>query len=31
MLDDEDTLWNDMAMSQFIKGYSDKDAIYDNL
>lgn len=31
MLDDEDALWNDMAMSQFIKGYSDKDAIYDNL
>lgn len=31
MLDDEDTLWNAMAMSQFIKGYSDKDAIYDNL
>lgn len=31
MLDDEDTLWNDMAISQFIKGYSDKDAIYDNL
>lgn len=31
MLDDEDALWNDMTMSQFIKGYSDKYSIYESL
>jgi len=31
LLEDEDTLWNNFAMSQFIKGYHEKDAIYDNL
>ncbi|MCJ7784689.1 MAG: hypothetical protein CO171_04550 [Syntrophobacterales bacterium CG_4_9_14_3_um_filter_49_8] len=31
LLEDEDTLWNNFAMSQFMKGYSEKDAIYDSL
>ncbi|OOP57761.1 MAG: hypothetical protein AYP45_01555 [Candidatus Brocadia carolinensis] len=31
LLDDEETVWNNFAMSQFLKGYSEKDAIYDNL
>jgi hypothetical protein len=31
LLEDEDTLWNNLAMSQFMKGYSEKDAIYDSL
>ncbi len=31
LLEDEDTPWNDFAMSQFMKGYSEKDAIYDSL
>lgn len=31
LLDDEETAWNNFAMSQFLKGYSEKDAIYDNL
>lgn len=31
MPEDKDTVWNDLIMSQFLKGYSDKDAIYDNL
>ena len=31
LLDDEETAWNTFAMSQFLKGYSEKDAIYDNL
>jgi hypothetical protein len=31
LLLDEDTAWNNFAMSQFLKGYSEKDAIYDKL
>ena len=31
LLEDENTQWNSFAMSQFIKGYSEKDAIYDSL
>ena len=31
LLYDEETAWNTFAMSQFLKGYSEKDAIYDNL
>ena len=31
MLDDEKTSWNNFAMSQFLKGYSEKDSIYDKL
>ena len=31
LLEDEDTMWNNFAMSQFMKDYSEKDAIYDNL
>jgi hypothetical protein len=31
LLEDEDTLWNNFAMSQFMKGYSEKDDIYDSL
>mgnify|MGYP001614308143 FL=1 len=31
LLDDEETAWNNFAMSQFLKGYLEKDAIYDNL
>ncbi len=31
LLDDEDTAWNSFALSEFLKGYSEKDAIYDEL
>ena len=31
LLDDEETAWNNFAMSQFLKGYSEKDSIYDKL
>lgn len=29
--DDDDALWNNMTLSEFLKGYSAKDAIYDSL
>ena len=29
LLDDEETAWNNFATSQFLKGYSEEDAIYD--
>ena len=31
LLEDEDAAWNDFAATQFLKGYSEKDALYDNL
>ena len=31
LVDDEDTTWDKMSMSQFLKGYSEKDTIYDKL
>ena len=31
LLEDEDSLWNGFAMSQFLRGYSEEDAIYDTL
>jgi len=31
MLEDEEAQWNQMATNQFLKGYADKDAVYDNL
>lgn len=31
VLQDEETEWNNMVMSQFLKGYADKDAAYDNV
>ena len=31
LIDDEDAAWNNFVMSQFLKGYSEKDAIYDRL
>lgn len=31
LIDDEDTTWNNFAMSQFLKGYSEEDVIYDKL
>jgi hypothetical protein len=31
LIDDEETAWNSLSMSQFLKGYSEKDALYDNL
>ena len=31
LVDDEETTWDKMSMSQFLKGYSEKDTIYDNL
>jgi len=31
LLEDENTLWNNFAMSQFMEGYSERDAIYDSL
>jgi hypothetical protein len=31
LIEDEDSAWNRLAMSQFLKGYSEADAIYDDL
>lgn len=31
LFEDEDTAWHNFATSQFFKGYSEKDAIYDKL
>lgn len=31
LLDEEDTAWSDFTLSQFLKGYSEKDAAYDAL
>lgn len=31
LLEDEDSAWNDFSIFQFMKGYSEKDAIYDSL
>ena len=31
LVDDEEITWDKMSMSQFLKGYSEKDTIYDNL
>lgn len=31
LLEDKDVDWNNLTMSQFMKGYSEKDAIYDSL
>lgn len=31
MLEDEEAAWNMMTANQFLKGYADKDAAYDNL
>lgn len=31
LLDDEDSAWNSFTISEFLKGYSEKDAIYDKL
>ncbi len=31
LVDDEETTWDKMSMSQFLEGYSEKDTIYDNL
>ena len=31
LLPDDETDWNEMGAAQFLKGYSEKDAIYDDL
>lgn len=31
LLEDEETDWNNFTMSQFLKGYSEKDSMYDKL
>ena len=31
LVEDEDVVWTNLTMSQFLKGYSDKDAVYDKL
>jgi len=31
LVDDEETACDNLSMSQFLKGYSEKDTIYDNL
>ena len=31
LLDEEEIAWDRMSISQFLKGYSEKDTIYDNL
>lgn len=31
LVEDENTAWNNFTMSQFLKGYSERDAIYDGI
>ena len=31
LIEDEDLAWNSLVISQFLKGYSEADAIYDDL
>jgi hypothetical protein len=31
LLDEDEKAWDQVSMSQFLKGYSEKDSIYDNL
>ena len=31
LIDDEDTMWQNFTITEFLKGYSEQDAIYDNL
>jgi hypothetical protein len=31
LVEDEDTRWNNFAISEFMKDYSEKDVIYDSL
>jgi hypothetical protein len=31
LLEDEDASWSRLAASEFLRGYSERDAIYDNL
>ena len=31
LLDEDEKAWGNLAMSQFLKGYSERDAIYDKL
>jgi hypothetical protein len=31
LLDEDEKAWGNIAMSQFVKGYSERDAIYDKL
>ncbi len=31
LFEDEDTAWDELTTSQFMKGYSEKDSIYDKL
>lgn len=31
LLEDEEAMWHNFTMSSFLKGYSEKDAIYDSL
>jgi hypothetical protein len=31
LVDEDEKAWDQLAMSQFLKGYSEKDAIYDKL
>ena len=31
LFEDEDALWENLTISQFMKGYSEKDSIYDSL
>ena len=31
LFDDEETAWNDFAMSRFLKGCAEEDAVYDTL
>ena len=31
LLEEEDADWREFTMSQFLKGYAEKDSLYDNL
>jgi len=31
LVEDEDTVWTNLTISQFLEGYSVKDAVYDKL
>ncbi|MEW6327622.1 MAG: hypothetical protein AB1487_08520 [Thermodesulfobacteriota bacterium] len=31
LLEDEESIWRNFTVAEFMKGYSEKDAMYDNL
>ena len=31
LMEDDNTVWSSFTMAQFLKGYSEKDAVYDSI